>query len=77
MPQLVELYQTNVGASSGAEGISKDFIDTSLTMYERVLCIPNVSKLMQEADCDKKNPFDGSTKIQTIVGKCGSRENIS
>ena len=32
VPQLVELYQKNVGTSSGAEVISKDFIDTSLTM---------------------------------------------
>lgn len=76
-PSIVKLYDEKVGTAEGADKISGDFIDTALTFFERVLSIPSVADLMQLADNDVKNPFDGSTKIQAIISKASSRENIA
>ena len=74
---MVKLYNANIVASENTEALSEAFIDTAVTFYERVLSLPIVAKLMHLADEDPHNPFEGASKIQTIIGKAKSPENIA
>ena len=57
--------------------ISDGFIDTAVTFYERVVSIPALGELMRIADDQPNTPFDGWTKIQTVIGKRGTPEGIA
>ncbi len=78
VPEVVALYRQKLRlASSNADAFSDGFIDTSVTFYDRVLRDPDLAQLMQTCDELDNNPFDAWTKIQTIIGKASTPENIS
>ena len=82
-PQIVKLFKDNLQTSTGASGdkdhaaVSAAFIDTAVTVYDRVLKDSQLAKIMMDADDDPNNPFDSWTKIQTIIGKASSPEGLA
>ena len=74
-PQVLKLYREKL-TSAAADQLSDGFIDTAVTFYERVTSIPSLADLFRIADDKPNTPFDGWTKIQTIIGKGGSADGI-
>jgi len=59
--------------AKGREKISKSFVDTALTVHNRVLSIPDAEKLLLEMDSrGNNNPFNSVHKLQVILNKCGN-----
>ena len=73
--QVAGAYK-QVDFAVGAEAVSDAFVDTCCTLGDRALCIDQVRDILLNADAQEHNIFNGWTKLQTIVGKAGSEENI-
>ena len=68
---------TQVKFAKSREKISKSFVDTALTVHNRVLSIPAAEKLLLEMDSRENNPFNSGHKLQVILNKCwNSKENL-
>ena len=63
---------TNDDETSVYENMSKNFVDNCLTIYDRVLKIPELLKIIMK----RRQPWDKVLNIHTLCSKAGSRENI-
>ncbi|CAK0907973.1 unnamed protein product, partial [Prorocentrum cordatum] len=68
---IAELYRSKLNMAQTSDKITDGFVDKALTISSRVLNIPKVRKLLQEADgwAHGNNPLDSVTKLQLVVDK--------
>jgi hypothetical protein len=65
--------------AKGREPISNTFVDTAMTIHNRLLQIPATEAMLLDMDSNftkDNNPFNSVHRLQAIVSKCGnSKEN--
>jgi hypothetical protein len=74
--QVADAYLQNITFADGAEKVSVAFVGCACTMNDRVLNIPKVKEILLLSDQGHINIFDGWTKLQTIIGKARTPDNI-
>lgn len=69
--QVATLYSENMRFADTTEQITESFIDMALTVNSRLLEIPTVCDIVLKAESQfgVNTPFNGITKLQTIVSK--------
>jgi hypothetical protein len=74
--QVADAYLANITFADGAEKVSIAFVGCACTMNDRVLNIPKVREILLLSDQACNNIFDGWTKLQTVIGKARTPDNI-
>ena len=77
---VAEAYKKNVNWAGDAEDkpISFSFVDSCLTVHDRLLSIPAVRSLLYDCqEADMPNPFDKIGKLQAVVSKAQTEECIT
>ncbi|CAK0865292.1 unnamed protein product, partial [Prorocentrum cordatum] len=76
--ELVELYNTKSKLADSQEEITFSFVDSALTVWSRALSIPSVLHAVRQLDesHSHRSLFDSITKLQTIISKAKTEENI-
>ena len=78
--KVSELYKKNVKLASSSEPISSTFVDSALTVYSRILTVPeNVALLTY---CDERwfvkgHPFSSIYSLQAICDRCSTQVRIN
>ena len=70
---VADTWQKHVQTSVMSEKIPVSYIDTVLTVYERLLSIEEAREIVLDAEerWGVKSPWDSVYKLETIVKKCG------
>jgi hypothetical protein len=69
-----------VKMANGREKVSKSFVDTALTIHNRLLSIPAAEALLLDMDSAlprDSNPFNSVHRLQAIISKCGNSPTSS
>ena len=69
--QAIADAHAKVKMTQGKDVVSKSFVDTALTIYNRVLCVPGAEQLLVAMDERPKdrNPFSSVHRLQAILSK--------
>jgi len=73
------LYNKNVKYAKTAERVSESFVDTSLTVFNRVLVIPECKEVLDWCDSNlpsSSHPFKSVYSFQAIIDRASTPENI-
>ncbi len=74
---MVKLYSENLRLSERAEPITKSWVESAFTIWDRALCKPTIQAvvLMEEAHHDK-SLFNATHKMQAIISKARTPHDI-
>ena len=76
---MVALYEKELRISErNADGkVTKSFIDGAFTVWDRALSVPDIQAvILREEEFNSASMFNTMTKLQSIISKAHSRENI-
>ena len=74
---MCELYHKKLDVSSRGEQLTVGFIDSAFTIWDRALCKPAVQEVVLAQEEYRENSiFNESSKLQELVSKAGTDENI-
>lgn len=73
-----EAYSASFKAANEEEKVTDAFVDTAITMGRRVFSNNNLLQLLLTADEEntEDNPFNNWTKLQMIVNKARTSNNL-
>ncbi|CAE7679450.1 unnamed protein product [Symbiodinium sp. CCMP2592] len=76
---VASAYQKHLKASAGSEIISESFVDSAITVHDRLLSIPACSVLLEELDAQylKGNPLSSIYAFQAIIDKAQTPKHIT
>ncbi|CAE7245726.1 unnamed protein product [Symbiodinium sp. CCMP2592] len=76
---VASAYQKHLKASAGSEIISESFVDSAITVHDRLLSIPACSVLLEELDAQylKGNPLSSIYAFQAIIDKAQTPQHIT
>ena len=76
---VASAYQKHLKASAGSEVISESFVDSAITVHDRLLSIPACSVLLEELDAQylKGNPLSSIYAFQAIIDKAQTPQHIT
>ena len=75
---LLKQYKNHLQLSARSEKLTPGWVDSACTFLNRMYIIPQVAKLLQEADelLAGTNPLEGTTKLQAIISKARTSDKI-
>ena len=65
--------------TKGSGAVSEAFLDTALTVCKRMLNVPQIEAILREMDGmpqDVFNPFDSHSRLQALVNKCKTQDDL-
>ena len=77
-PPHPEAYQEKGALSPVTEKVTESYVDCAMTVHQRALSVPEVRAIVFEAE-DRfgvNTPFDSLYKIESIIKRAKSAENI-
>ena len=74
---VAEQYAQNMRYGPRSEQVTKGFVDSAITIEDRMLSIPECRKILCEADDLDDSVFNQITKLQMVVSRARTPEMIS
>ena len=76
--QIVDLYALKLRLSDRSESITKGWVASAFTIWDRALSKPAIQKIIlkEEADYQQESMFRDTQKLLTIVQKAGNSDDI-
>lgn len=74
---MVQLYRSEINMSDRNEQITRSFVDMAFTVWDRALSKPAIQRVvLEEEEYHKDSLFNSIVKLQAIVSKASSPDNI-
>ena len=76
--KLTEAFREGITFSDATEKVTDSFVDMSTTIDARMLSVERIAKVLLAAETEfsHRSPFDGVTKLQTIISKAKTEDKI-
>ena len=77
--QVAAAYEKHLKAARGSEPIKESFVDTAISVHQRILSIPECRLLLEELDAQflTGNPLKSIYSLQGLLDRAGTARNIS
>ena len=77
--QVAAAYEKHLKAARGSEPIKESFVDTAISVHQRILSIPECRLLLEELGAQflTGNPLKSIYSLQGLLDRAGTARNIS